>query len=211
MMSYLACPDLGDERVAEIHKKTAEIIDNEGWVRSGDKGMITVHRLTKFTGRYKELIICEGGENLVPVPIENSVKGTCDGVAKVIVVGDKRRYNAAVVTLKAVGVNGDVPGTDQLDAGAKRVNPDITTIPAAMDDVSTIEDLQETDGSVEPLKIHTVRVSTQHAEPLKASRCKEGVGFAGPGASAPSMEADHTENPLANSQPQRKPQGEPLS
>lgn len=49
-------------------------------------------------------------------------------------VGDKRKYNVAIVTLKAVGANGEVPGTDELDAGAARVNPAVKTISAAMKD-----------------------------------------------------------------------------
>merc|ERR1719203_346665 len=52
----------------------------------------------------------------------------------------------------------------------------------------TIEYLQKVDGSVEPRKIHTVVISTQHAEPLKATRCKEVAGYSGPDATAPSME-----------------------
>merc|ERR1712174_42122 len=40
----------------------------------------------------------------------------------------------------------------------------------------------------EPQKIHTVVISTQHAEPLKATRCKEVAGYSGPDATAPSME-----------------------
>merc|ERR1711879_985200 len=52
----------------------------------------------------------------------------------------------------------------------------------------TIEYLQKSDGSVEPKKIHTVVISTQHAEPLKATRCKEVAGYTGPDATAPSME-----------------------
>merc|ERR1712083_142690 len=52
----------------------------------------------------------------------------------------------------------------------------------------TIEYLQRSDGSVEPQKIHTVVISTQHAEPLKASRRKEVAGYTGPDATAPSME-----------------------
>merc|ERR1711920_850284 len=52
----------------------------------------------------------------------------------------------------------------------------------------TIEYLQRADGSVEPRKIHTVVISTQHAEPLKATRCKEVAGYSGPDATAPSME-----------------------
>jgi len=52
----------------------------------------------------------------------------------------------------------------------------------------TIEYLQKADGSVEPKKIHTVVISTQHAEPSKATRKKECAGYSGPDMTAPSME-----------------------
>jgi len=52
----------------------------------------------------------------------------------------------------------------------------------------TIEYVQKADGSVEPKKIHTVVISTQHAEPLKATRKKEVAGYTGPDSTAPSME-----------------------
>eukprot|EP00931_Biecheleriopsis_adriatica_P088920 TRINITY_DN63141_c0_g1_i1.p1 TRINITY_DN63141_c0_g1~~TRINITY_DN63141_c0_g1_i1.p1 ORF type:complete len:806 (+),score=185.22 TRINITY_DN63141_c0_g1_i1:78-2420(+) len=134
MMGYMAQPDLGHAHVMELEKKTAETIDRDGWLHSGDKGMITVAGMVKITGRYKELIIGDGGENIAPVPIEDQVKKACDGIAEVMMVGDKRKYNVALITLKAKGANGEVPGTDQLDAGAARVNPAVTTISAAMDD-----------------------------------------------------------------------------
>merc|ERR1711971_1094212 len=52
----------------------------------------------------------------------------------------------------------------------------------------TIQYLQKADGSVEPQKIHTVVISTQHAEPSKAVRSKECAGYKGPEMTAPSME-----------------------
>merc|ERR1712003_525603 len=52
----------------------------------------------------------------------------------------------------------------------------------------TIQYAMKPDGSVEPQKIHTVVISTQHAEPLKATRVKEVAGYTGPDATAPSME-----------------------
>merc|ERR1711939_338266 len=52
----------------------------------------------------------------------------------------------------------------------------------------TIEYKQNKDGSVEPRKIHTVVISTQHAEPLKAVRSKECAGYTGEEMTAPSME-----------------------
>merc|ERR1712203_921734 len=139
MGGYLACPDLGAEHVNDIKKKNAETIDAQGWLHSGDKGMITKDGMVKITGRYKELIIGDSGENIAPVPIEDCVKKNCDGIAEVMMIGDKRKYNVAFVTLKAVGANGEVPGTDDLDAGAKRVNPAVTKISQAIDDQVWIE------------------------------------------------------------------------
>merc|ERR1740117_2427909 len=138
-MGYLANPDLGEEHVKEIEQKTAETIDKDGWLHSGDKGMITSLGMVKITGRYKELIIGDGGENIAPVPIEDVVKKACDGIAEIMMVGDKRKYNVALVTLKAFGANGEVPGTDNLDAGAKRLNAAVSTISAAIDDKTWIE------------------------------------------------------------------------
>merc|ERR1711966_563836 len=52
----------------------------------------------------------------------------------------------------------------------------------------TIEYKEKADGSVEPQKIHTVVISTQHAEPSKAARCKEVAGYSGADETAPTME-----------------------
>merc|ERR1740121_2688674 len=142
-MGYLANPDMGKAHVAEINKKTAESIDKQGWLHSGDKGMVTSKGMVKITGRYKELIIGEGGENIAPVPIEDSIKKLCDGICEVMMIGDKRKYNVAIVTLKAVGANGEVKGTDVLDAGAKRINPSVTTISEAMKDETFIAAIQK--------------------------------------------------------------------
>jgi len=139
MMGYLAQADLGKDHVKDIEKKTADAIDSEGWLHSGDKGIITMQNMVKITGRYKELIIGEGGENIAPVPIEDHVKKECDGIAEVMMIGDKRKYNVALITLKAKGANGEVPGSDDLDAAAERLNPNVKTISAAMDDSTWIK------------------------------------------------------------------------
>jgi len=52
----------------------------------------------------------------------------------------------------------------------------------------TIEYLQHADGAVEPQKVHTVVISTQHAEPSKAKRSEECAGYTGKEMIAPSME-----------------------
>merc|ERR1711865_224830 len=133
MMGYMAQPDLGADHVAEMEKKTAETIDKDGWLHSGDKGMIIEAGMCKITGRYKELIIGSGGENIAPIPIEDHIKKSCDGIAECMMIGDKRKYNIALITLKAVGANGEVPGSDEFDLPAKANFPGVTTISAALD------------------------------------------------------------------------------
>merc|ERR1711920_997167 len=95
--------------------------------------------MVKITGRFKELIIGEGGENIAPVPIEDSVKGIATGIAECMMVGDKRKYNVALITLKAVGANGEVPGTDELDLPAKANFPGVNTISEAMGSDAVIQ------------------------------------------------------------------------
>jgi len=121
MMGYLANPSLGAEHVAEIEKKTKESIDDEGWLHSGDKGSMSADGMLRITGRFKELIIGAGGENIAPVPIEDNIKALCPAISNVMMVGDKRKYNTCLVTLKAVGATGEQAGTDQLDGPALEI------------------------------------------------------------------------------------------
>ena len=74
MMGYMANPDLGQEHVDEINKKTAETLHPDGWLMSGDKATMDKAGMFRITGRYKELIITAGGENVAPVPIEDWIK-----------------------------------------------------------------------------------------------------------------------------------------
>jgi long-chain-fatty-acid--CoA ligase ACSBG len=134
MMGYMANPDLGPEHVKEIERKTDESIDKEGWLHSGDKGCIDERGIVKITGRYKELIIGSGGENIAPSPIEDAIKQACQGLSNVMMVGDNRKFNVAIVTLKAKGATGDLPGGDELAGLALGISPSTTTISAAMID-----------------------------------------------------------------------------
>ncbi|GBG28557.1 Long-chain-fatty-acid--CoA ligase ACSBG2, partial [Hondaea fermentalgiana] len=131
MMGYLANPKLGEEHVEEIRKKNAETIDADGFLHSGDKGSKDMRNMFRVTGRYKELIVTAGGENIPPAPIENALKLKCPLISNAIMIGDKRKFNIMLLTLKAKGATGEHPGTDELDAEAADFEAGVTTISQA--------------------------------------------------------------------------------
>lgn len=131
MAGYMANPALGEEHVSEIAAKNAESIDKLGWLHSGDKGCVDARGMARVTGRYKELIITAGGENVAPVPIEDQVKAICDVISNIQMIGDKRKFNVALITLKCAGATGELAGTDQLEGGAKGFDANIKTIQEA--------------------------------------------------------------------------------
>jgi len=83
--------------------KTAELIDAEGYVLSGDLGRFNKEGFLFVSGRQKEIIVTAGGENIAPVPIEDQIKEVLkDYIANCLVIGDKRKHLAAILTLRTV-------------------------------------------------------------------------------------------------------------
>jgi long-chain-fatty-acid--CoA ligase ACSBG len=157
MMGYLMNPSLGDEHKAEMLKKNQETIDADGWLHSGDKASRDTHNMFKITGRYKELIIGAGGENIAPVPIEAGLKRAHAAISNCVMVGDKRKFNIVLVTLKAVGATGERPGGNDLEkVSMEHCGAGVTTISQAMDDPTLIKSIEAAikqtnkDGSVCP-------------------------------------------------------------
>ena len=80
--------------------KTKEAIDSEGWLHSGDLGTELDDGYFKVTGRLKELIITAGGENVAPIPIEETIKKEIGCISNAMVVGDRRKYLSCLLTLR---------------------------------------------------------------------------------------------------------------
>jgi long-chain acyl-CoA synthetase len=77
---------------------TAAALTEEGWLCTGDVGQIDAEGFLRITDRKKDLIITAGGKNIAPQNLENALK-TSRFVSQAIVVGDRRPYVTALVTL----------------------------------------------------------------------------------------------------------------
>lgn len=70
----------------------------DGWLCSGDLGAIDSTGFLSITGRKKEILITAGGKNITPKNIEAAIKN-CELVSEAVVIGDRRKYLTALVTL----------------------------------------------------------------------------------------------------------------
>ncbi len=85
---------------------TAETIDSDGWLHTGDIGELHEGFLS-ITDRKKDIIVTSGGKNIAPQPIENQLK-TNKFISEAVMLGDRRRFPALLV----------VPNFDQLEKWA---------------------------------------------------------------------------------------------
>ncbi len=79
--------------------KTAETIDSDGWLATGDVGEFDVDGYLKIVDRKKELIINAAGKNMSPANIESALKGACPLIGQAFAIGDARPYNTALLVL----------------------------------------------------------------------------------------------------------------
>jgi len=90
MRSYRNAPD-----------KTAEAIDADGWLHTGDIGSIDEGGFLRIVDRKKEIIINAAGKNMSPANIEAAIKSSSPLIGQAVCIGDGRRYNTALIVLDA--------------------------------------------------------------------------------------------------------------
>src|SRR3954463_13448513 len=79
--------------------KTAEAIDDDGWLHTGDIGEFDEDGYLKIVDRKKEIIINAAGKNMSPAYIESEVKSSSPLIGQAAVIGDRRSYNTALIVL----------------------------------------------------------------------------------------------------------------
>ena len=77
---------------------TREVLGDDGWLRSGDIGELDEDGFLTITDRKKDIIVTAGGKNIAPQNLENELKAS-KFVSQALVVGDKRPYPIALITL----------------------------------------------------------------------------------------------------------------
>jgi long-chain acyl-CoA synthetase len=81
-----------------LPEKTAETIDSDGWLHTGDVGVVDADGFYRITDRMKDIIITAGGKNITPTELENELKFS-PYITDAVVIGDKRPYLVAIVMI----------------------------------------------------------------------------------------------------------------
>ena len=81
--------------------KTAEALDSDGWLHTGDIGSLDDDGFLRIVDRKKEIIINAAGKNMSPANIEAAIKSSSPLIGQAVCIGDGRRYNTALIVLDA--------------------------------------------------------------------------------------------------------------
>jgi long-chain acyl-CoA synthetase len=86
-----------------LPEKTAETVDADGWLHTGDVGTVDADGYFRITDRMKDIIITAGGKNVTPSEWENELKFS-PYVTDAVVIGDRRAYLTAIVMIEQENV-----------------------------------------------------------------------------------------------------------
>ena len=81
-----------------LPEKTAETIDKDGWLHTGDVGLVDGDGYFRITDRMKDIIITAGGKNVTPSELENDLKFS-PYITDAVVIGDKRPYLTVIIMI----------------------------------------------------------------------------------------------------------------
>lgn len=90
--------------------KTAEAIDHDGWLHTGDILLRDADGYLRVLDRKKHLIVNAAGKTMSPAHIENTIKAACPLLSAVVVIGDGRPHNTALIVLDGHASNPYAPG-----------------------------------------------------------------------------------------------------
>jgi long-subunit acyl-CoA synthetase (AMP-forming) len=93
--------DVVMEGYRNLPEQTAEALDSDGWLHTGDIAEIDEDGYVKIVDRKKEIIINAAGKNMSPSNIESTIKAASPLIGQAAVIGDRRPFNTALIVLDA--------------------------------------------------------------------------------------------------------------
>ncbi|MEU5914959.1 long-chain fatty acid--CoA ligase [Streptomyces sp. NPDC047141] len=87
-----------------LPEKTAEVLEDDGWFRTGDIGELDEEGFLRITDRKKDLFKTSGGKYVAPTEIESRFKAVCPFVSNILVIGDGRNYCTALIALDEAAI-----------------------------------------------------------------------------------------------------------
>ncbi len=94
-----------------LPEKTTETINADGWLHTGDVGVMDADGFFRITDRMKDIIITAGGKNVTPSELENDLKFS-PYITDAVVIGDKRPYLTAIIMIDQENVEKFAQDTD---------------------------------------------------------------------------------------------------
>ncbi|MGY0068839.1 AMP-dependent synthetase/ligase [Streptomyces sp. QTS137] len=83
-----------------LPEKTAEVLESDGWFRTGDIGEVDEDGFVRITDRKKDVFKTSGGKYVAPTEIEGRFKAICPFVSNILVIGNGRNFCTALIALE---------------------------------------------------------------------------------------------------------------
>ena len=167
-------------------EKTAEAIDPDGWLHTGDIAQIDDSGFVKIVDRKKELIINAAGKNMSPANIEQQIKQGSPLIGQAVAIGDGRPYNVALIVLdpdalhafasehglsdpSPAAMAGEPAALEEVKAGVERANSHLSRVEQIKRfTVLAVDWLPAGDELTPTMKLKRKPIAEKYAEEIEA-------------------------------------------
>jgi long-chain acyl-CoA synthetase len=149
-----------------LEDETKEVLDEEGWFRTGDLGTLDEDGFLTIAGRTKEIIVTSSGKNITPTNIEEKITRS-QIVSQAVVVGDERPYLVALIEVDEDNADDDVE--DEVQKAIDSANEDLAKIEQVKKFKILDRQLSQDEGELTPtLKVKREQVYENFKEEIDA-------------------------------------------